>query len=235
MCIMPGQPQVLIPPTGKASIIAHYLRFVVLVHFLLAILAFTTFQIIPGVFDLLGSFIGLLALRRKEGYVFQQVLCYTLYCGARFLTSILTLALAYSQSDLGLDQRATWQFYSCIALWCMQPFVFASGAALGWLLHTELRKVVAEMTAAMGGGGGDGSQAGGGGLFGFGGGGGGGGAGGAGSGAAREASSESSGSYQAPLLRGSGGAASSSAAAAAAAEQSGFRAFAGQGHRLGGT
>ena len=231
MCIVPGQAQVLIPPTGKASIIAHYLRLVVFLHFLLAILSFVTLQIIPGVFDLLGSFIGFYALRKKEGYAFQIVFCYTMFCGVRFVTTLITTAIGYAQSDLGLDSLHPWQFYMCVVVWCMQPFVFASGASLGWLLRAELHKVVQEMTAAMGGGGGDGSQsAGGGGLFGFGGGGGG----SAGSGGSQEAASDSGGSYQAPLLRGSGGSASASAAAAAE-QQPGFRAFAGQGHRLGGS
>ena len=177
-------------------------------------------------FDLVGSFIGFLALRKKEGYAFPQVLCYTVFCAVRFIVSLITAAIAFSESDLGLDKLATWQFYLSVVLWCVRPFVFASGASLGWLLHGELRKVVAEMTAAMGGAGGDGSQPAAGGLFGIGG--------GASSGPAREPASEPSGSYQAPLLRGSGAAASSSAAAAAE-QQPGFRAFAGQGHRLGGT
>ena len=219
MCIVPGQAQILIPPTGKASIVAHYLRLVVLLHFVCAVLAFCSVQIIPGVFDMLGSFLGFLALRKKEGYVYQQVICYTLLCAIRFITSLITVAIGYSQADLGLSHLATWQFWLCIVLWVMQPFVFASGASLGWLLHTELRKVVQEMQAAMGGGG----DSGGGGLFGLGG--------------SREserqvaAEADAGGSYQAPLLR--GGAPSSSASAAE--QQPGFRAFAGQGHRLGGT
>ena len=228
MCIVPGQAQILIPPTGKASIIAHYLRFVVLVHFTLAILSFVSLQILPGVFDLIGTLIGFMALRKREGYVFQQVLCYTLFCGARFVSSIVTAAIGYAQSDLGLTELARWQFWLVVGVWCVQPFVFASGASLGWLLHAELRKVVQEMTAAMGGGGGE--QSAGGGLFGFGGGG------ASGGGAPQqEAASDAGGSYQAPLLRGSGGSSSSAPSAAAADEQPGFRAFGGQGHRLGGT
>ena len=224
---MPMGQQALIPPTGKASILAHYLRLVVFLHFLTAVLSFVSLQIIPGVFDLFGSLIGFLALRKKEGYAFQQVFCYTIFSAIRFITSIITAGLAYSDSDLGLSKLPTWQFWLCVVVWSVQPFVFASGASLGYLLQMELRKMLLDMEQQMAGGG-PSQPAGASALFGPLGGG----RGGAGTSAPRQEAASDSGSYQAPLLGGSGGVAG---AAAASDSQSNFRAFAGQGHRLGGT
>ena len=214
----------LIPPTAKASAIASYMRVVIIFHFIYSILNFLTQNWLQGIFDLLGAMLGLLAVRSKEGYAYQQVLCYCMFCGIRFVITIIITAIAFSQRDLGTDTMAAWQFWLFVGQAVMAPFVFASGACLAWLLFQELKKVIEEMAANP-----SGDDSGGGFNSGFYSGG-------------QPASSNPSSSYQAPLLGGAGAPPSSSASGGGSAlspavvePPSGFRPFAGQGHRLGGS
>ena len=225
MCIVP-QRQVLIPPTAKASAIASYMRVVLLCHLLYAVLNFLTLNWVQGVFDLLGALIGFMAIRTKEGYSYQPVLCYCMFCAIRFIITLIYAGISFAKSDLGTDSGlARWQFWLIVVQYALAPFIFASGACLAWLLFQELKKVIEEMAQGLGG---DDS---GGGMF---------------SGASAPSRAASN---QTPLLGGGGmsgvsgggpgggggGGGGGVVSPPVVEPPSGFRPFAGQGHRLGGT
>jgi len=143
MCLNPNQ--LLIDPTPKASVIASYLRGVLVIQFIYTIASFIGGNYYSGAFDLIGCFIGFLALRNKEGYAFQQVLCYCVYCAARFLVTIVTVSIAFAASDLNIGSAPSWQFYISVITFTIAPFIFVTGCVLSWFLFKELREVVNEM------------------------------------------------------------------------------------------
>ena len=132
MCIVPGQPQVLIPPTAKGVFVARYLRLAVICTFIYAVLNFVSMNWIQGVFDLLGALIGLLAVRSREGFAYQQVLCFCMFCSIRFVISVILAGITFSQPDLNAPSVAPWVFWVIVVQYCLGPFVFAAGASLSW-------------------------------------------------------------------------------------------------------
>ena len=217
MCIMP-QRQVLIPPTAKASAIAVYMRVVLVFHLLYAVLNFLTGNWVQGVFDLLGALVGMMAIRSREGYSYQPVFCYCLFCAIRFVITLIFTGIAFSRPDLGTSTMARWQFWLVVVQAALAPFIFASGACLAWLLFQELKKVIDEMSASVVGG--DDS---GGGFYSGG----------------PVAPSRAAPSNQTPLLGGAsslgGGGGGGVVSPPVVEPPNGFRPFAGQGHRLGGS
>ena len=214
MCFGFGSP-ILVPANAKASVVAHYLRLVLVAHFMLALMELLSTQYIGGIFDFFGVLIGYMALRKREGFAYQQVLCYTVLSVIRFIISVIYSAISFADSKFDLNGNiAAWQFYIAIITYCAAPIIFSIGIALGVTLFKELKNEMNSEDSAnrveSGQGGGGGMMSG---MFGQ-------------SAAAAPPPADANGSYQAPLL--SGGARSEPPPVL-----SGFRAFAGQGHRLG--
>jgi len=223
MCLFP--PQVLIDPTPKASIIASYLRTLLIVQFIHVVASFIGGNYLGGAFDLIVCLVGFCAVRSKEGYSLQQVLCYCIFCGVRFIVTIITSSIAFASTDLGLGDLAAWRFYIVVVTYVMAPFIYVIGCVLSWFLFKELRSVVREMQNSLVGGGGGGDQYSGAGY--------------------QQPSSSSSASTSTrpaassvnsgPSVSSGGGVYQPPSVRAEAVDVSGFRPFAGQGHRLGGT
>jgi len=216
----------LIDPTPKASVIASYLRVVLLFQFLYVIASFVGGNYLSGAFDLIVCLLGFIAVKNKEGYSFQPVLCYCTCCGIRFIIIIIFISVTFAQNDLNMKDVPAWQFYISVATYAIAPFIYVTGCCLSWFLFKELRAVINEMAQNIGGadqGFGGGYQQ------------------SAANTSARTAatvnsSTPATGSSSSGSINSSGGSVYQPPSQSAdPAADAGFRPFAGQGHRLGGS
>lgn len=221
MCLLPfgGMSSILIPPTEKARQIANLLRMAIGVHFALVILLFLGTRYVDGAFDMLGWLIGFFSIRNSEGYSFQCVLCYTAYCAMDFFWSCLRAILYFSgASDSSPDPD--WSFWIFVISMTIAPFVYTICAITAYYLYKELRNILNDLQSAVDGMGGGMGGASAGGYY---------------------NDMDWGGAQAAPYAAGPAGPAGPAAraargqpdAAASAQQQATFRAFAGQGHRLG--
>lgn len=155
MCFFPGGANVLIPPTEKGRKIADYLKIAIGIHLVLAILLFFGGRYIDGIFDLLGVVIGFLGIRNPEGYSFQQVLCYCVFCGMDVFWSILRLILYFSgAATTTTGSIAQWQYTIFIITLIAGPFVYTACTVISYYLYKDMKNIIDEMSTGVDGDGG---------------------------------------------------------------------------------
>jgi len=211
MCLFPAGGNVLIPPTERARKIGDYLRVAIALHFALAIFLVIGGQYVTGIFDILGALIGYYSIKNSEGYSFQCVLSYCVFCGMDVFWAFLRLILWFANAtDVSQSGLPSWQLNVYIAGLIISPFVYIFATVASYYLYKELRHIMNESAGAMG----DlGEMGGGGGFYG-------------------------------PSMAGNGGGgatwshpethpSSSATTSSSSSSSGGFKAFSGQGHRLG--
>jgi len=159
MCLFPFG-NILIPPTDRARKLADYLRVAVGMHFFLAIFLIVGSRYLDGIFDILGALIGWMGIRSSEGYSFQCVLSYCVFCGMDIFWALLRIVLYFagvSSTDTG--SLAAWQYYIFVIGLVIAPFIYTFATVTAYFLYKELRLVVNESAnqgddGVMGGGGG---------------------------------------------------------------------------------
>jgi len=213
----------LVPPTEKARHLAEFLKVAVILHFILAIFMFVAGRWYDGILDLIAAIIGWLSVRQSEGYSIQQLLCYCVFCGVDVFIAIIEFITYFANVGTQVPTQL-WQLYIYIGTLIAAPIIYTLACTFSYKIYNELRHVVNEV-AAMAENGGAGMGGGGpgaayGGYYG-----------GAATGAAAGASG-GPGLWSHQEVHPDSGTASSSASSAANA--GGFKAFSGQGHRLGG-
>lgn len=207
MCLFPGS-NILIPPTERARKVADYMKVAVALHLVLSIYLMLGGRYIDGVMDLLGAVIGFYSIKNAEGYSFQCVLCYCVFCGMDIFWALLRLILYFSNaSSTDSGDLNGWQYNVYISGMIVAPFIYTFATVSSYYLYKELRNIVNE---ASGAGGGEEAGMGGGGYA----------------------------AQQAPVSGAAGGGAGWShqeSHPSSSAAPGGFRAFSGQGNKLGGS
>jgi len=220
MCLVPYGPQLPpVPPNERAAKIADYFRVVIILHFVLAVSMFFCTRYVDGIFDLLGAAVGYMSIRNPEGFNFQYILCYVTYSGFVFVYAIVRMILYFAGSSSS-EGPSGWQSYIYIATLITGPVIYILAAVLGYHLYKELRSMMVPDAGAYGGGDGAGYMP----------------QGGQASGVASDAwrHQEVHPSEPATIGAGGGSAVGGARAGPGAAPAPGFRAFSGQGHKLGG-
>jgi len=218
MCLFPfgGLQNILVPPTPKAKKLAVAFRVVLVFHLLFVIFSFLSEQWLDASLDLLAFAIGVCAIKSPDGYSFQQCLCYTILVGVRFVWEAIRMAIFFSgvSSDAGgvALPGPEWQQKIYAGTLIAGPIIYTVATILGWMLYKELKNIINEMASTM-----QNSDWGNGPPAGF-------------------MYDQGSGGYSQVPTSGAGGGATyrSSVSSSTADTSSGsFKAFAGQGHKLG--
>jgi len=212
----------LVPPTEKARHLAEFLKVAIILHFILAIFMFVAGRWYDGILDLIAAIIGWLSVRQQEGYSIQQLLCYCVFCGIDVFIAIVQFITYFANVSTQFPSQV-WQLYIYIGTLIAAPIIYTLACTFAYKIYNELRHVVNEVAAmaengGMGGGGGPGAAAAAGGY-----------GGGGGYGAAGSGGGAGPGLWSHQEIHPDSGAAASST------NTGGFKAFAGQGHRLGGS
>jgi len=222
MCFFPGS-SILVPPNDKARLVCLLLKVGFFLHFTLGVLFFVSFQWFDGTFDIIAVFLGVTAVYSSEGYSIQTVFCYSILCAMYCLFAVLRLIM-YFASNLGVSiVQREWQHTVFLICLISAPVIYLVNCLLSYHLYSLLKDIINDVVNDGFGGAPLGVPIGaqppyggppppGYGFPGGGGGGGGGYGGGGGSGGGR--------GYQ-PQTRNQ--------------PPPGFKAFSGQGHKLGGT
>lgn len=201
-----------IQPNERAAKIADYFRVVIYLHMALALACFLGTRYIDGVLDLLGAVVGYMSIRNPDGFNFQYILCYVTFCVFVFFYAIVTMILFFAGST-SASPSATWQLNIYVATLVAGPVIYICGAVLGYHLYKELRSMMMPDGMAAG----DQQQGGGGGSY------------------IPQENAADSWRHQEIHPDGGVAAVSGGSRATSASNTSGFRAFSGQGHKLGGT
>jgi len=147
-----GIQNILVPPTEKARKIAVAFKVCLVLHFLLIISFFISTQYIDAVMDLFLLALGAFAVKSSDGYSFQQVLCYTVWVGMRFIWEAIRMIVYWAASGSGDGTGvpdATWQKEIYVGSLMAAPIIFTVATVVGWLLYKELRNIIHEMAATM--------------------------------------------------------------------------------------
>jgi len=214
MCFGLGSGGIAVPLGAKGLVLASYIRILLIGLFLYSLIELISLDIVRGVIDMLLIIIASMAIKGPSNTAIDQsrVMCLMIFSAVRLIISIIFSAMFFSSTI-----ASNWQSILMVIVYTVGPPLWATSVALNGSLYFELKRILNEMVASMDGGE---SGMGGGGLAGMG---------GMFSQPQQRAqaapdASASSGTYQAPLLR--------NPAAASDSTPAGFRAFAGQGHRL---
>jgi len=216
MCLFPMGRSLLVPPTEKARHLAEFLKVAIILHFILSIFMFVAGRWYDGILDLIAAIIGWLSVRQSEGYSIQQLLCYCVFCGVDVFIAVIQFITYFADVATQVPTQL-WQLYIYIGTLIAAPIIYTLACTFSYKIYNELRHVVNEVAALAENGG-------------MGGGGGGPGAvyGGYGSAASAGAAGPGLWSHQ-EIHPGDPSSANTTGGGAG-----GFKAFAGQGHRLGG-
>lgn len=217
MCFGLGYRGVPVPLGSKALVLTSYLRILLIGLLIYALIELVAGDFVRGVIDMLFILIAALAVKKPNNIAidYSRIMCLTIFSFVRLIMSIVLSAMFFASSTV----TSEWTHWLSVVLYTAGPPLWACGVALSGSLYLELKRTLNEMVASMDGGeagmggGGASSGMGFGGMFG-------------GQQQQRAPAAEpapASSGYQAPLLRGGG---------ASDATPAGFRAFAGQGHRI---
>jgi len=102
--------------------------------------------------DLLLLALGIFAVKSSEGYSFQQVLCYTMWVGMRFIWESIRMIIYWASTSSGSATGvpdAEWQRDIYAGSLIASPVIFTVATVVGWLLYKELRTIIREITAPM--------------------------------------------------------------------------------------
>jgi len=145
MCLLPiggmGPQMPPIPPNEKARKLGDYLRVVIVLHGALALTFFLANDWLQGLFDIIGVLIGYLSIRDPNGYNFQSVICYTMFCGMEFIWGVVRLIL-YLADALDKSPPTNWQLYAYVGSIVAGPIIYFLGSLLAYLLYKELRNMM---------------------------------------------------------------------------------------------
>jgi len=113
-----------------------------------------------GILDLIAAIIGWLSVRQSEGYSIQQLLCYCVFCGIDVFIAVITF-ITYFADVAPQVPTQMWQLYIYIGTLIAAPIIYTLACTFAYKIYNELRHVVNEVAAmaengGMGGGGGPG-------------------------------------------------------------------------------
>jgi len=214
MCLFPMGRSLLVPPTEKARQLAEFLKVAIILHFILAIFMFVAGRWYDGILDLIAAIIGWLAVRQQEGYSIQQLLCYCVFCGVDVFIAVIQFITYFADVATQVPTQI-WQLYIYIGTLIAAPIIYTLACTFSYKIYNELRHVVNEVAAISENGGGMG----------------GGGPGAAYGGYGAAAGGGGPGLWSHQEVHPDSGASTTNTTGAAG----GFKAFTGQGHRLGGS
>jgi len=150
MCIpIGGFSGVLVPPSDRAKKLADYLKVAVSLHFTLALFMFLGGRYFDGAFDLLASLIGYMSIRQAEGYSLQQVLCYAIFCGMEVFFSVIRMIMYFANVGTDVPTRP-WMIYIYIGTLIAAPLVYGLSCILAYQVYKELRLTVIDLSEGMG-------------------------------------------------------------------------------------
>jgi len=145
MCLMPCAGGVLIPPTEKAVKLADYLKLVIGLHLVVGVCWLISAKWLDGIFDLLGVAIGYTGIRNQEGYSIQQVLCYCVFAGMDVFWSSIRMITYFSGAATESAPTAPWQFYIYLTALIAAPVIYLSACMIAYYLYAELKNIINEM------------------------------------------------------------------------------------------
>jgi len=150
MCLGGFGPQMPpIPPNERARKLGDYLKVVVGLNFILAILFFIVVSWITGIFDIIGALIGYMGIRDPNGYNFQSILCYTMFCGMEFIWAIVRMIMYFASAYESVP-TTTWQLYMFVGAVIAGPIIYCLGCVLGYHLYKELRLMMMDPNQGAG-------------------------------------------------------------------------------------
>ena len=158
MCMGMGQ-QMLIPPTEKAVLIADYLRACFGLILALALLEFLSLQYVSAILDLLAVFIGYMAIRNREGFNYQQVVCFLMLQAVFLIYALIRLFTNLAGiTKVSAPPSLLWMFSIYRAGLLAGPIVYILSIYFTYQLYKQMKEVLDEMMTGMvaGGGGGGG-------------------------------------------------------------------------------
>jgi len=142
-----------VPPTDRARKIADYFRVLIILHFVLAVTMFFGTRYVDGAFDLLGATVGYMSIRNPEAYNFQYLLCYVTYCGFVFIYAIVRMILFFAGSTSDAPSVA-WQNDIYVGTLIAGPVIYVLATVIGYQLYKELRSLMVPESGAYDGSGG---------------------------------------------------------------------------------
>lgn len=94
-------------------------------------------QTFQSMFDLLAVLCGYIAIRHAEGYALQQVLCYGTFCFVSFIWSVVILIIAFVNPPQPFT--SAWIFYLYYGSIMASPIIYFLSSILSFYLYKELK------------------------------------------------------------------------------------------------
>lgn len=148
MCLPPGPPERLVPPSSKARELAEYFRVVVWEQVALsALLVVAAGDWYWATWGLVGALVGRLAVSREAGYSVRQTIFFAVWTGISFLFAAYRASLYFR----GLADSSPWEpwaFYLYNFAIVAQFVFYALAAVVTRVFFRELSACQAEFLAA---------------------------------------------------------------------------------------